>query len=275
MNADDLRNLTDIVKVPIQEISAETLTSLNDAPQAQRRTSRLKKAVKIAGAAVFKGPYANDRDLKRLMNELRYTYAMELLEESMRLEPWQRGSLRWQCVGCWNDDQYYLMGPNVGKQKNIPFELATTKIESDVKVIPRGGHVCRVSDLEKNGLLTDEIKFASLQHLYLRFLLDTGDSGTHNILVRKDNHHSGRLIAGVDLEEKRADKVKESRLDHLFKKGPSKPQKSLYQSDVCDIKSISYYELDHQTIERLKTIGINLGRLKENMDLWERLMYNA
>jgi hypothetical protein len=275
MNADDLGNLTDIVEVPIQELSAESMDNLNRAPQAQRRTSRFKKAVKIAGATVFKGPYVNGGDLKRLMNELRYTYAMELLEESMQLEPWQSSSLRWQCVGCSDDDQYYLVGSNVGRWENFPVKMATTKIESKVLVIPRGGHVYRVSDTEKNGLITDDIKLASLQHLYLRFLLYIGDSGTHNILVREDDSRAGRLIAGIDLEEKRAVKLKESRLDHLFKKSPSKQQRFLYQSEIYAIKTISYCELDHQTLERLEIVGIDMGRLKENMDLWERLMYNA
>jgi hypothetical protein len=102
-----------------------------------------------------------------------------------------------------------------------------------------------------------------------------GDSGTHNILVREDDSRAGRLIAGIDLEEKRAVKLKESRLDHLFKKSPSKQQRFLYQSEIYAIKTISYCELDHQTLERLEIVGIDMGRLKENMDLWERLMYNA
>ena len=85
-------------------------------------------------------------------------------------------------------------------------------------------------------MLTDDIKLAALQHLYLRFLLDLGDSGTHNILIRKDYDNTGRLVAGIDLEEKRGIKVKESRLDNLFKKGASKKQNRLYQPYVCKIK---------------------------------------
>jgi hypothetical protein len=112
---------------------------------------------------------------------------------------------------------------------------------------------------------------AALQHLYLRFLLNIGDSGTHNVLIRNDRHSSGRLIAGIDLDEKRAIKEKERRLDHLFKTTASKMQISLYQSDVCKIRSISYSQLDQQTLERLNAVGINLERLKENMKLWERL----
>ena len=164
-----------------------------------------------------------------------------------------------------------MVAQNVGKWKDIPFERESSKIETDVPVVPRGGAVWRVSDVEKNGQLTDGIKSAALQHLYFRFLLDIGDSGTHNILIREDNDTTGRLIAGVDLEEKRAIKAKKRRLDHLFKKAPSKRQVHLYQSDVCNIKSLSYRQLDQHTIDSLDAVGIDLERLKENMELWDKI----
>ena len=147
----------------------------------------------------------------------------------------------------------------------------TTKIETNVKVVPRGKVIRRVSDIESNGLLTDEIKSATLQHLYLIFLLDIGDSGTHNVLIREDYDSTGRLIAGVDLEERRAIKEKESRLDHLFKKAPSKRQKSLYESDIRKIKSLSYSQLNQHSLDRLSAVGIDLKRLKEKMELWEKI----
>jgi hypothetical protein len=81
--------------------------------------------------------------------------------------------------------------------------------------------------------------------------------------------HNG--VAGIDLEEKRGIKVKESQLAYLFKKGPSKEQNVLYESDIYKVSSLSYCELDQQTLGKLKTVGINLVRLKENMNLWERL----
>ncbi len=135
-------------------------------------------------------------------------------------------------------------------------------------VVPRGEAIWRVSDVEKNGQLATGIKLASLQHLYFRFLLDIGDSGTHNILIREDNGTTGRLIAGVDLEEKRTIRAKKFRLDHLFKKAPSKRQVDLYQSDVFKIKSITYGQLDQQTIDSLDAVGIDLERLKVNMARW-------
>jgi len=138
-------------------------------------------------------------------------------------------------------------------------------------VIPRGGAVWRISDVEKNGQIDDWIKQSALQHLYFRFLLDIGDSGTHNILMRDDHGSTGRLIAGIDLEEKRASRTKETRLDHLFKKALSKRQVHLYQTEICKIKSMSYGRLDQDTTERLHAVGIDLGRLKSNMELWDNL----
>ena len=266
----DLRMIARKVGVPIQMLSVENMSKLKDAPQAQKRTAGYKKSVYIVEDLVFKGPYKRDDHM--LMKNLRYTYALELLEAALQLHEWQRGSLRWKYLGCGDDNQYYLVAPNVGKWKNIPFKLETTEIEKDVPVVPRKKAVWRVSDIESNGLLTDEIKSAALQHLYLRFLLDIGDSGTHNVLIREDHDSTGRLIAGVDLEERRGIIEKERRLDHLFKeKKAPKNKKIIYNSDVCKIKSLSYSQLDQHTLDRLSAVGIDLKRLKENMALWEKL----
>ena len=184
---------------------------------------------------------------------------------------WQRGSLPWEYLGCCNDNQFYLAAQNVGSRKNIPFEWVTTKIETNVKVVPRKKYVMRVSDIEGTDKLTDDIKMATLHHLYLRFLLDVGDSGAHNVLIRQNSDNNGRLIAGNDLDEKRTIKDKERRLDHLFKKEASKTQISLYHSDVCKIKSLANGQLDQHTLERLGVVGIELDRLKGSVELWESL----
>lgn len=269
MYLNDIEILAEQVGVPIKKLSAETMIKVNDAPQAQRKTSKHKKVVKIVEDKAFKGPYTCDD--QKLIKNISYGYALELLEEALQLSEWQRGYLRLEYIKCWKDDQYYLVWPNVGKRENISFEIVTTKIEKNVKVITRGKHVNRVSDLEGTALLTDDIKWASLQHLYLRFLLDIGDSGTHNVLVRKDFDNTGRLVAGIDLEEKRGIKVKESRLDNLFKKGASKRQLRIYETYIHKIKPLSYGEIDQHTSDRLSAVGIDLKRLKENMELWDRL----
>ena len=269
MNPNDIEMLSEKVEIPIQKLSMETMTKINDSPQGQRKTSKHKKVVKIVEDQVYKGPYACDD--QALINNLSYNYALEFLEDALQLREWQKGSLQWEYVGCWNGDCCYLVTSNVGKCRDLSWEIVDTKIEKSVKVIQRGKHVNRVSDIEGTALLTDDIKAASLQHLYLRFLLDLGDSGTHNILVREDYGRSGRLIAGIDLEEKRSLKRKESRLNNLFKKGASKKQFRMYETYIHKIKSLSYGEIDQLTLDRLSAVGIDLKRLKENMELWERL----
>jgi len=184
MNKSQIRMTAHKVGVPIQVLPAETIMEIKDAPQAQRKTAKFKKAVYIVQDLVFKGPYSCDD--KRLMNNLKYTYAIQLLEAALKLSEWRRGSLQLEYLGCWDDNKYYVVARNVGKWKNIPFDLVTTKIETNVKVVKKGKVVWRVSDIEGTARLTDDIKSAALQHLYFRFLLGIGDSGTHNVLVRED-----------------------------------------------------------------------------------------
>jgi hypothetical protein len=269
VNSTDFRILAHIAGVPIRKLSADTVTELKAAPQAQRRTAKYKKFVYVVNGLVFKGPYTCEEP--SFLNNLRYAYAIKTLEEALQLEELHRGSLQWKYIGYDDDNRYYLVASNVGKRQDVPFELVTTKIETNVKVVPRGGHVSRVAELERNGRLTDDIKAAALQHLYLRFLLDIGDSGTHNILIREDAGSSGRLIAGVDLEERRAVKMKERRLDHLFKKGPSKEQIPLYIADIRKIKTLSDSQLDNRILDRLSRVGIDLNRLRVNTELWQNL----
>ena len=258
------------VGVPIVQLSAEKIAEIMASPQAQLRTAKYKKAVYIVENLVFKGPY-NSHD-SALMKNLRVSYALELLETALQLHERERGSLPWQLLGYAGGNRFYLVAPNVGKWKDIPFDVMSSKLETNVKVVRRGEAVQRVSDVEGTEQLTEDIKVAALQHLYLRFLLDIGDSGTHNVLVREDHEGTDRPIAGIDLEETRAVKVRLGRrLDHLFKKGPSKNQIRLYDSGVGKIKSLSFNRLDQHASERLRAVGVDLERLKGNMKLWERL----
>lgn len=269
MKKSNLEEIARIVGVPTQKKSDATIFKVTGALRGQLRTANRKKPVFVVDDLVYKGPYGcNDSGL---MNNLKFTFAIHSMEEALDLPEWQRGTLPWRCIGWDGNHHYYLVAPNVGKTENIPFELVSSKIEKDVMVIPRGGAVWRVSDAEKYGRLQEEIKSAALQHLYFRFLLDIGDSGTHNILMREDYGVSGRLIAGIDLEEKRANRTKGSRLAHLFKKAPSKQQVHLYQTEVCKITLLSYSQLDQHTIDRLHTVGVDLERLKANMELWNSL----
>lgn len=269
MNTDNIVKIARIVGAPIQILSAASISKIAGAPRAQLRTAKFKKAVFIVDDMVFKGPYkCIDQGL---MNNLRFTYAIGLLEEALHLPEWKRASLPWRCIKWDGNDQYYLVAANVGKTKCIPFELVSSKIEADVPIVPRCGVVWRVSDVEKDGHLINRLKLAALQHLYLRFLFDIGDSGTHNVLMREDHGATGRLIAGIDLEEMRTNKDKDSRLTHLFTNAFSEKKRSLYEKEVRNIQSITYTQIDQHMLEKMNAVGIDMMMLKENMELWERL----
>jgi hypothetical protein len=269
MNPNQFQMIACQAGIPISDLSTEKIAEIMASPQAQLRTATYKKGVYLVEDLVFKGPYKGHETA--LIKNLRHSYAIELLESALGLCEWERGSLPLEFLGYIGDDQYYLAAPNVGRRRAILFEVVSSRIERNAKIVKRGDAVERVSDREGTDWLSQGIKLAALQHLYLRFLLDIGDSGTHNVLIREDYDRTGRQIAGIDLEETRGFKVKKRRLEHLFKKPPSKKQISLYESDVCKIKSFSDRQLDQHTSDRLRAVGVDLERLNENMELWESL----
>ena len=277
MNRKDIKMLAGKVKVPVHKLSVAMMKKLNGAPQCQRVTATRKKPVKMVGDFVFKGPYTDERDVRPFWNELRYPYALELLEEALNLDEWQRGTLNWEFVGCWSGNQYYFVAPNVGNDENIPVDPNITDDMTNVPIIPRKTHLNRVIDIEETDLLTDEIKLAALQHLYLRFLLDIGDAGTNNVLIREDIDKTNRLIAGIDLEDNITNNVKERRSNatkqhlYLLLSSPKKKHFRIYGSDTTKIQSFSYHEIDRPTLDQLSAVGIDLERLKMNTELWKRI----
>ena len=50
----------------------------------------------------------------------------------------------------------------LGKRNNIPYALENSKLETNVKVVPRKKHVYRVSEIEGTNQLTKEIRWAAL-----------------------------------------------------------------------------------------------------------------
>jgi hypothetical protein len=267
LTSDELIRLTTEVRVPIRKLPSQMRKTLDNAVHGQARTATYKKTVHIVGDLVFKGPYQDNEKL--LMRGLRYTFAIQLLEEVLKLDERHRASLQWEYLGCLDGDEYYLAAPNIGKRGDIPWKCTNTEIETNVKVAERGWAVKQVADIEGTEAFTYDIKMATLQHLYLRYLLDIGDFGSHNVLVREAPHRGERLIAGIDLEERRGIKQNQSRLQRLFKKGIySKDRIALYGSDVDNIRTLSSTQLDDGTLGRLQAVGIDLERLKENITSW-------
>ena len=77
------------------------------------------------------------------------------------------------------------------KMKHIEEQMI---LEGEIDVIKRGTLVNRVSELYNNITVFIKVLPASLQHLFFRYLLEIGDSGFHNVLLRNDE--SENLIAG-------------------------------------------------------------------------------
>jgi len=139
-----------------------------------------------------------------------------------------------------NNNEYYLKQKSLGKlsKSENAYELVTTKVETDVKVLRRGSHINRLIELEKDqsNFQNDgkqQICQACLQHFYLRYILNIGDSGTWNILLRRDDIKG---ICGIDFEEIRSEKAKKSNdpLTMIMSK-VSKRQRDLYKSYINDI----------------------------------------
>jgi hypothetical protein len=208
-------------------------------PTAQKRTSHWKKFVFVGDEVIKKGPYkANDESLALAR---RNVAILSLLQDICELP----GSLRTDLPILREEDDgnggKYLVYENVGrKPAEADSEMSSTKIDTDVLVLRRGTFVDRVSDCEKSLGLPDVVARASLQHLYFRYLMGVGDSGTHNILIRKDANASGKVVAGIDMEERRKNPEKLEEKDGssvmwlLFKR-PSAAQVALYRPYLRDI----------------------------------------
>jgi len=262
--------LAQSVGIEIRDLPSGIIQQIKSSPQAQLRTSDYKKCVYVLEDLIFKGPYTNSD--WGLINNLKRTYALGIFEDELELKETKRATLKWEYIGRdSNNDNYFLVGRNVGNWQNMVTQTISSKLEKDVEVVQECTMVSTVFEIEETDKLTDDIKVASLQHLYLRFLLDIGDSGTHNILVRQDSEISERLIAGIDLDETRGIKPQTRPLDHLFKKGPSRKQLSLYESSVGKIELLKFNQLNDKIRTDLDAVAIDLNRLKDNIKIWETI----
>ncbi len=169
-----------------------------------------------------------------------------------------------------NTNQYYLKQKSMGNlsASENDYELVTTKVETNVKVFRRGSHVNRLIELEKDDSLNDDKQIcqACVQHFYLRYILNIGDSGTWNILVRRDNIKG---ICGIDFEEIRSGKAKKTNhpLTIIMSK-VSKRQQELYGSYINDIEIFkNKIHLDDQLAKTLSTsFKINVEDMNKRIE---------
>lgn len=208
----------------------------------QLRTSTHKKAVFISSDYIYKGPYFSNvqGDRKRLLYNLYFTRALLTLEKHLKLSDHLKSIIDWHSViKINNTNEYYLKQKSLGnlsKSEN-DLEIVSSKIEDNVKILRRGSHVNRLIELEKDASNfqndNKQLCQASLQHFYLRYILNIGDSGTWNILVRRDGNKG---ICGIDFEEIRSEKANKVNdpITLLISK-VSKRQKDLYQPFLNDV----------------------------------------
>lgn len=207
---------------------------------AQRLSNRARKSTLVGKDYVVKGPYTRGRalvlnlGLTALMHALhaRTTLPLEcVVKEAVETADETEGDEVAETY------RYYLVWRNVGDYSPDTDLLPTESsgINAKRKVLPRGSFVHRVSDLrlavrsEKAGggdaedggdggdratggsvgddkddgppCFTERIVMDTLTHLYWRAVLGVGDSGPHNVLVRRDVPDS---VVGVDMEELRS-----------------------------------------------------------------------
>ncbi len=195
------------------------------------------------------------------------------LEEHLNIANDLRSIIDWDSIiKIVDTNEYYLKQKSLGilSTSENDYELVRTKVETDVKVLRRGSYVNRLIELEKDQTNFEndnkQICQACVQHFYLRYLLNIGDSGTWNILVRRDDIKG---ICGIDFEEIRAEKTKKTNdpLTMIMSK-VSKRQKDLYGSYTNGITIFeNKIDLDDDLAKTLSTsFKINIEKMNERIE---------
>jgi len=222
-----------------KKIDSVELSRIELLPHAQKKCSKHKKVVYIEKDYVYKGPYYIGE--KSFENSMNYSNVLDKIERLANLPNFLRSSIRGECL-LENEEtcKIFIMYENVG---NLGIEhesqKTSTKLEINVDIFDRNTFVKRISDMDDNEI-NDQIKLAVLQHLYYRYLLNIGDSGLHNILLR-DKCSDGKLIAGIDMDEMKivgaVDKSC-SGFDLLFKNTPGERVRALLESKFNSIQKL-------------------------------------
>ena len=126
-----------------------------------------------------------------------------------------------------------------------------------------------MSELEKESQkMCPLVCVSCLQHLYLRYLLGIGDSGTHNILFN-ETQNGDSLVTGIDLEEvNSSNKMKTiDKMKKLFK-SHSSLQKKIYEPYLNKIKVFDRKLSNEQEIELVK-IRSNTDEINKRITEWD------
>lgn len=274
-----------MVDPSIEDIGDDELHYILALPRGQQLTSTNKRSVYIGADLVYKGPFKSIGDVK-FANNIKFTKALCILESVSTVPDKYKTCLQFKfkryksAVGSY----YFIVYKNVGNisatepTKNVPRALISKTIKElmpelngidreSIEIYDRGV-IKRISDLigtQYSDLLTSDIKLATLQHLYIRYLLDIGDSGTQNVLFREDGGE--QLVVGVDMEESRTKDQGETKLEFLFNKF-SKPVYRTFKDSIQGVVRLTDAQIDeisHLLIE----LGFDCDRIKGKIAMYE------
>ena len=259
----------------IKPMSNSEFISITNLPQGQKLTSTSKKSVYMGKTHVYKGPFTEND--KKLQNNIKFTMALKILESVSGIKENMRSLLQFEIKE--RDNFYFIMYKNIGKSENMIntktininttlisktlTEMAKTRGENtpskQIKLFPRGV-IKRISDIITMypDKFTSDIKQATLQHLYFRYLLNIGDSGTQNILYREDN--SKQLVVGIDMEEIRGKDQGKTQLEYLFNSKYNK-KIALFRDSIDLVSTIDFTKLEKHK-KSLINIGIDINDIK-------------
>jgi len=184
------------------------------------------------------------------------------------------------------DSYYFIVYKNIGKTENMIdsrsdmvdvtllsksfVEMSKKRGEKEpskkIKIYPRGV-VKRISDIISlfPSKFTTEVKNATLQHLYYRYLLNVGDSGTQNVLYREDN--SPRLVAGIDMEEIRGRDQGATRLEYMFNSRYNK-KVALFRDCIKNVKQLEFSKIEEYR-SMFDKLGIDINSIKEKIEKFD------
>ena len=195
------RSLSEKILKNVYKLEEAEIADFEKLPSAQLLTGKHKKRVKVKSDAVLKGPYRSDEE--KLLKNITYTRLLDDLENDLQLSKEMRSALpikRLLKAKNGAEGDIYIEFDNVGDHSKMKVSKKSSKIQPEHEVCERDSFVNRVSEII--GSCSMPIKKASICHLYLRRVLNVGDSGFHNILKIEDpKKFGGQLVAGIDLEE--------------------------------------------------------------------------
>jgi hypothetical protein len=245
-------------------IGQEEVSRISCLPKAQLLTAKWKKFVNVDDHVVYKGPY--DIEDKKLIRNLQVAAALSFLE----VELVGGESHKYFNYYLQNGSNIYLASDRFGltNLKDCHNEDIITYHKNEVSYdcYKRKSIVRRVCDLNQDEI-TPIIAFEVLDHLYLRFLLNVGDSGGHNMLYTGDNVSYKFKVQGIDFDEQCTIKNQSSRAECLFKRGSS-----FFEDYIGKMKIFEDDFVGPKCIV-LEVMGIDVEELNRRIHFFKNLLF--